>query len=196
MKINLRAATVNDAANLAEIYAYYVTHTAVTFEYDVPSAAEFADRICNTLKKYPYIVAENNGKIIGYAYASPFKDRAAYDHAVETSIYVQNNLTHCGIGKKLHSALEHALKMMGILNMNACIAYPDTPDMRLDDNSVRFHEHMGYRAVGEFFKCGYKFNTWYNMIWMEKHIGEHSGNPPEILPFCEICDDFFENICF
>lgn len=187
MNISLRTATVSDAAELLDIYAYYVTNTAITFEYDVPSADEFAERIANTLKKYPYIVAECDGKAVGYAYASAFKERAAYDRAVETSIYVRCGLTHCGIGKKLHDALEAALKAMGVLNMNACIAYPDKPDIHLDDNSARFHEHIGYRTVGEFRKCGYKFGSWYNMIWMEKHIGKHSANPPEIKPFCDIC---------
>lgn len=194
MDITLRAATVSDAAELLDIYAYYVNNTAITFEYDVPSADEFAERIANTLKKYPYIVAECDGKAVGYAYAAPFKARAAYDWAVETSIYVQQGLTHCGIGETLHNTLESALKAMGVLNMNACIAFPDKPDIHLDDNSARFHEHIGYRTVGEFSKCGYKFDNWYNMMWMEKHIGEHCANPPKIKPFCDICGKFFEDL--
>lgn len=187
MDIILRTATANDAAELLDIYAYYVNNTAITFEYDVPSVEEFAERITNTLKKYPYIVAECDGKAVGYAYASAFKARAAYDWAVETSIYVRHGLVRCGIGKALHNTLESALKAMGVLNMNACIAYPDKPDIHLDDNSARFHKHMGYRTVGEFKKCGYKFGSWYNMIWMEKHIGEHIANQPKIKPFCDIC---------
>lgn len=86
-----------------------------------------------------------------------------------------------GIGRKLHDALEQALQEQGILNMNACIAYPSTEDEYLNKNSVEFHTHMGYRLVGEFYKCGYKFHRWYNMVWMEKLIGEHltDQNPPK-----------------
>ncbi len=92
---------------------------------------------------------------------------------METSIYVDQSLKHRGIGRRLHDALETALREQGILNMNACIAYPPKEDEHLDKNSVEFHTHMGYRLVGEFHKCGYKFNHWYNMVWMEKLIGEH-----------------------
>ena len=171
--IVIRTATPADAQALLDIYAPYVENTAITFEYDVPSIAEFSSRIEHTLQKYPYLVAEENEKILGYAYASPFHDRPAYDWAVETSIYVDQNVKHCGIGRKLHDALENALRDQGILNMNACIAYPPEADEYLDKNSVEFHSHMGYRLVGEFYKCGYKFNRWYNMVWMEKLIGEH-----------------------
>ena len=118
-------------------------------------------------------MAEHDGKIVGYAYVSPFKERAAYTWAVETSIYVDQNCKRMGIGKKLHSALEHCLKEMGILNMEACIGYPQEDDEYLTKNSAQFHEHLGYRMVGEFKKCGYKFHRWYNMIWMEKIIGIH-----------------------
>ena len=78
-----------------------------------------------------------------------------------------------GIGGKLHAALEEELKNRGFLNTYACIAYPEQEDEYLNKNSVEFHSHLGYRLVGEFYKCGYKFNRWYNMVWMEKLIGEH-----------------------
>lgn len=174
--IIIRNATIEDASALLNIYAPYVKHTAITFEYEVPSIEEFTRRIQNTLKKYPYLVAEENGQLLGYAYASSFHERPAYDWAVETSIYVDQNVRHKGVGKMLHDALENALRMQGILNMNACIAYPPEnieKDEYLDKNSVEFHTHMGYRMVGEFYQCGYKFQRWYNMVWMEKLIGEH-----------------------
>lgn len=179
--IIIRMATPADAQILLDIYAPYVENTAITFEYDVPSVKEFTSRIEHTLIKYPYLVAEENGKILGYAYASPFHDRPAYDWAVETSIYVDQTIRHLGIGRKLHDALENTLRDQGILNMNACIAYPPEEDEYLDKNSVEFHSHMGYRLVGEFYKCGYKFNRWYNMVWMEKLIGEHLSDqkPPK-----------------
>lgn len=179
--ITIRTATLSDAQALLNIYSPYVEHTAITFEYDVPSVEEFASRIKNTLQKYPYLVAEKNGRLLGYAYASPFHERPAYDWAVETSIYVDQNIKHQGIGRRFHDALEDALRSQGILNMNACIAYPPEEDEYLDKNSVEFHTHMGYRLVGEFYKCGYKFHRWYNMVWMEKLIGNHLSDqkPPK-----------------
>ncbi|MBL6462356.1 MAG: GNAT family N-acetyltransferase [Blautia sp.] len=179
--ITIRTAILSDAQALLNIYSPYVEHTAITFEYDVPSVEEFASRIKNTLQKYPYLVAEKNGRLLGYAYASPFHERPAYDWAVETSIYVDQNIKHQGIGRRLHDALEDALRSQGILNMNACIAYPPEEDEYLDKNSVEFHTHMGYRLVGEFYKCGYKFHRWYNMVWMEKLIGNHLSDqkPPK-----------------
>ena len=179
--ITIRTATLSDAQALLNIYSPYVEHTAITFEYDVPSVEEFASRIKNTLQKYPYLVAEKNGRLLGYAYASPFHERPAYDWAVETSIYVDQNIKHQGIGHRLHDALEDALRSQGILNMNACIAYPPEEDEYLDKNSVEFHTHMGYRLVGEFYKCGYKVHRWYNMVWMEKLIGNHLSDqkPPK-----------------
>ena len=179
--ITIRTATLSDAQALLNIYSPYVEHTAITFEYDVPSVEEFASRIKNTLQKYPYLVAEKNGRLLGYAYASPFHERPAYDWAVETSIYVDQNIKHQGIGRRLHNALEDALRSQGILNMNACIAYPPEEDEYLDKNSVEFHTHMGYRLVGEFYKCGYKCHRWYNMVWMEKLIGNHLSDqkPPK-----------------
>ena len=179
--ITIRTATLSDAQALLNIYSPYVEHTAITFEYDVPSVEEFASRIQNTLQKYPYLVAEKNGRLLGYAYASPFHERPAYDWAVETSIYVDQNIKHQGIGRRLHDALEDALRSQGILNMNACIAYPPDENEYLDKNSVEFHTHMGYRLVGEFYKCGYKFHRWYNMVWMEKLIGNHLSDqkPPK-----------------
>ena len=99
---------------------------------------------------------------------------------------------HSGIGGLLHDALENALKKQGILNMNACIACTPTEDPHLNNNSVEFHTHMGYRLVGEFYQCGYKFRTWYNMVWMEKQIGEHLTDQPEIRKFRDIESD----ICY
>ena len=122
-------------------------------------------------------MAEKRGRILGYAYVSPFKERAAYDWAVETSIYVDKAVKHSGIGGKLHAALEQVLKKMGILNMEACIGVPEVENEYLTRDSAHFHEHLGFRMVGEFYKCGFKFGRWYNMAWMEKHIGEHGVQP-------------------
>lgn len=186
-RIRVRTATVQDAENLLKIYAPYVERTAITFEYDVPTTEEFAERISRTLKKYPYLVAEINGEIAGYSYAGAFKGRPAYDWAVETTIYVDMDRKKTGIGRKLYESLELALRAQNILNLNACIAYPVKEDEYLTRDSVEFHEHLGYRMVGEFRECGYKFNRWYNMVWMEKHIGQHMVNQPQVIPFKDIC---------
>ncbi|MFW5646369.1 GNAT family N-acetyltransferase [Acetivibrio ethanolgignens] len=187
----IRVATEEDARELLEMYSYYVTSTAITFEYEVPSVEEFAGRICHVLEKYPYLVAASEGKIVGYAYVSPFKARAAYDWAVETSIYVHKDKKAMGIGKGLYEELEKILKKQNILNLEACIAYPDTEDEYLTKDSVKFHEKLGYRMVGEFHQCGYKFNRWYNMVWMEKHIGEHKEGQEPVKRFGEVRSEFF-----
>ena len=184
----IRVAAVEDAEKLLQIYAPYVINTAITFEYEVPTIQEFRKRICHILKRYPYLVAEKNGELLGFAYASAFHERAAYDWAVETSIYICMNRRKMGIGRKLHDCLEKLLKEQGILNLNACIAYPRSEDEYLTKNSVEFHSHLGYRLVGEFYQCGYKFNRWYNMVWMEKQIGEHVSNQPAVKSFEDIRD--------
>lgn len=184
--IQVRTATVEDARELLDIYAPYVEKTAITFEYEVPGLEEFQGRMRNILKRYPYLVAEQENEILGYAYTHTFHERAAYDWAVETTIYVKENLCKMGIGKLLYQTLEEISKAQNILNLNACIAYPETEDVHLTKNSVQFHEHMGYETVGKFHKCGYKFGTWYHMVWMEKIIGEHSAAPAPIIPFPEL----------
>lgn len=182
-EITLRVAAKEDAPELLKIYSHYVEKTAITFEWEVPSVEEFETRIQKVLEKYPYIVAEKQGQLLGYAYASPFKQRAAYDWSIETSIYVHKDFCHLGIGKILLLKLEALLKKQNILNAYACIAYPEIVDEYLDRNSVEFHTKMGYRLVGEYKKCGYKFNRWYNMVWMEKMLGNHEKNQPSILKF-------------
>ena len=175
--IEIREAKEADAAGLLAVYAPYVEQTAITFEYEVPTLEEFTERIRQTKAKYPYLVAKRDGKVLGYAYAGQFHAREAYAWAVETSIYVDESCKHMGIGGMLHAALEEALKEQGFLNMNACIAYVPKEDEYLTNKSVEFHAHLGYRMVGQFYQCGYKFGRWYDMVWMEKLIGEHGANP-------------------
>ncbi|MGN0478761.1 MAG: GNAT family N-acetyltransferase [Hominenteromicrobium sp.] len=179
----IRTATENDAEALLGIYAYYVAHTAITFEYEVPTAEEFRGRIRRTLGRYPYLVSERGGRIVGYAYAGPFKARSAYDWAVETTIYIDKDAHGQGLGRELYTALEHALALQNILNLNACIGYPVEEDEYLTKNSADFHAHLGYRLVGQFHKCGYKFGRWYDMVWMEKCIAPHPDNPLPVRPF-------------
>lgn len=178
---------------MAAIYEPYVRETAITFEYVPPTADEFAERMCKTMEFYPYLVAELDGRLVGYAYAGTFKGRPAYDWAGETSIYVAQGHTGEGTGRALHDALERALAAQGVLNMYACIAVPDgEDDETLTRNSQRFHEHMGYRLVGEFYQCGFKGGRWYNMIWMEKMLGEHRADQPPVAPFPEMSVAYVE----
>lgn len=185
-EVIIRVAAIEDAGEILAIYAPYVEKTAITFEYEVPTLEEFQERMKNTLQKYPYIVAEKDGEILGYAYTGAFKGRAAYGWSVEVSIYLKESKRNMGIGRKLYEALENISKAQNILNLNACIGYPEVEDAHLTKNSVQFHEHLGYELVGKFHQCGYKFGTWYHMVWMEKIIGEHSANPSPMIWFPDL----------
>lgn len=182
--ITINTVEVADANTLLKIYEPYVRDTAITFEYDVPTVEEFQNRISEISAKYPYIKAiDDKGTIVGYAYANTFKGRAAYDWSVETTIYVNRELQGKGIGKSLYIELEKRLAGMGILNANACIAVlrdDQTLDEHLTNGSVAFHEKLGYRLVGRFHDSGFKFNTWYDMVWMEKMLGEHTTTPQKV----------------
>lgn len=179
--IHIRAVSEQDTESILEIYGFYVKNTAITFEYKVPSVEEFEERIRTVLEKFPYLVAEYEGQILGYAYAGTLKDRDAYNWSVETTIYLRDGCQRKGIGKKLYAAMEEVLRKQGILNLYACIAYPDSEDEYLTRGSVLFHEQAGYHMVGRFHKCGFKFNRWYDMVWMEKLIGIHKLHHGEVL---------------
>ena len=186
-KLQIRIVTPLDAKEILDIYAPYILQTAITFEYEVPTLEAFTRRIEQTLVKYPYLVAEQDGRIVGYAYAGPLHERAAYDRAVETSIYVKMDAKGQGIGKKLYAALEEALLRQHIVCVNACIAYPDQEkDDYLTKDSVDFHAHLGYKMVGEFHQCAYKFDRWYNMVWMEKSLCERPQHPEPMIWFSRL----------
>lgn len=171
--MRIRVATPEDAASLLAIYAPYVLTTAITFEYEVPSEEEFRIRIEKTLSRYPYLVAERDGKVAGYAYAGHFtSSRPAYDHSAEVSIYVSMDCRGTGIGRLLYSELERLLVLQGVCTLYSCIAVPRGDDPYLDDSSCLFHEHMGYTLCGRFEECGYKFGRWYDMVWMGRRIAE------------------------
>lgn len=184
-KLRIIPAKPENAGELLEIYRPYVENTAVSFEYTVPTVEEFRERIISTLQRFPYLIAVQEGEILGYAYCSPFKTREAYNWCVETSIYVKTDKRQSGVGRKLYEKLEEILQKQGILNVNACIAKPVGEDPYLTADSINFHEKMGYKTVAEFHSCGYKFNRWYDMIWMEKMIGEHLQKQPKVQAFRE-----------
>mgnify|MGYP003375184739 FL=1 len=161
--LTLRMAVPEDADALLAIYTPYVEKTAISFEYQVPSRAEFSQRISSTLSRYPYIVACMKGTAVGYAYVSPFHGRA-----VETSIYVREDIRGCGCGRLLYEVLEEILKRQHIINSNACISFPNPP-------SIAFHQSMGY-----------KLGRWWDVVWMEKMLGEHNEEPLPFIPVGEL----------
>ena len=162
----LRPASLSDAPALRAIYAPYVEKTAITFECTVPDVEEFAARMRATLRRYPYLVAVRGGEIVGYAYAGAFGERAAYAWAAEVSIYLREDQRRQGIGRRLYAALEALLRAQHVQTLYACIAS----------------------------RCGYKFGTWYSMVWMEKHIGAHEAVPQPVLPFPELAPDAVRSI--
>ncbi|MGT2832041.1 GNAT family N-acetyltransferase [Streptococcus halotolerans] len=159
----IRRAKSSDAEELLNIYAPYVEKTAITFEYTVPSVSEFKHRIHQTLTSFPYLVFQEDEAILGYAYASSYKDRAAYDWACEVSIYVAEKARGKQIGTRLYDALENELEKMGIKTVLACITYPN-------EVSIGFHQDRGYEKVGHFTKMGYKFERWHDIVWMQKRL--------------------------
>ena len=183
VQITIRDAVPEDAGRLLEIYRHYVENTAVSFEYVSPSPAEFRARMVSTQRRYPYLVLLRDGCIEGYAYAGPFKARAAYDRSVETTIYLAPDAQKQGLGRMLCEALEEALRKMGVLNLYACVAFPEREDEYLTTNSADFHAHLGYTVAGHYHKCGWKFGRWYDMIWMEKMLGEHGENPAPVVDY-------------
>ena len=184
----IRPAVPADAGALREIYRWYVEKTAVTFEYETPTAEEFRARMDAVLSFYPFLVAEDAGGIVGYACAGRFHPRAAYGWCAETTIYLRADRRGRGLGRLLYAALEEALSKMGVVNLYACIAEPAAEDEFLTGASARFHERLGYRRIGTFRSCGFKFGRWYDMIWMEKLIGDHRPDPPPVRPFPESGD--------
>ena len=188
-EVNIRIARAADAEKLLDIYTPYINKTAITFEYTPPAAEEFRARIEKTLQKYPYLVAEINGVPVGYTYAGTYIPRTACDHACKASIYLAESFRGNGIGEKLYSALENILAKQNITNIYASVAFAEHEDEYLTHSSVRFHKRMGYKEIGRFSKCGYKFGKWYDLLWFEKFIGEHTS-PNDFLPFPLVYKDF------
>lgn len=192
-KITVRMAEISDAEELLAIYAPYVTKTAITFEYEIPSLREFEDRIQKIRERYPYLAAVENGKIIGYSYARAFGERAAYARSAETVLYIEENCRGKGVGTLLYHTLEEILKKQNITNLYACIAATNDPaDRYLTNASPSFHEALGYHKVGHFSNCGYKFGCWYDMVRMEKFIGVHEEKPKPFRKISEIGEILFE----
>ena len=171
--VNFRPALESDAAAIREIYAPYVEESAISFEEKVPSVYEMAARIRARQGKFPFIVAERAGTIVGFAYASAFHERSAYRYCAEVTIYLDRNSRRGGIGQALYHRLEQLLQIQGFTNLY-----------------VRFHERMGYVLNGVFHHCGYKFGRWYDMCWMEKILHGQRDEGADLLS----CDEAYESL--
>lgn len=182
----LRPVTEADASALLAIYAPYVRNTAITFEYEVPTEAEFARRIRTTLTRFPYLAAVRDGEILGYAYTGPFAARPAYQWAAETSIYIRQDVHRLGLGMRLYEAIESVSKAQGLTNLYAKITSPAGLDPYLTRDSIEFHTTLGYTLAGTFHNCGCKFGRWYDMVCMEKILSDHVPNPEKPIPFPEL----------
>lgn len=159
----IRAATEADVPDILDIYAPYVLNSTATFEYDVPCSREFMQRFLTITEKFPWLVWEEDGEILGYAYASPPYSRAAYSWCAEPSVYLKPAAQGRGIGQKLYAALEAILKAQGFQVLYAHITEEN-------EGSLRFHERIGYKFSVCFPNCGFKFNRWLGLVWMEKRL--------------------------
>lgn len=165
-----RLAKEADAGRLRDIYRPYVTDTAVTFEYDVPSVAEFASRIRHISAQYPYLVCEEGGEIAEYAYLSPFRERAAYDWDVETSVYIEERFQNRGIGSGFYARLLAFAEELGYYNAYGVVTLPNA-------GSLALHRAFGFEDAGIWHRCGYKLGRWHDVICLERHLGNFDREP-------------------
>lgn len=171
--------TRKDTKSILDIYSWYILNSAVTFEYDTPEIDQFQKRIDKIQEKYPYIKAEIDNKIIGFAYASALKERPAYNWACEVTIYLHKDYKHSGTGSYLYSKLFDILLKQNITNLYACVTLSNT-------ESLNFHKKLGFNQAGVFSNCGYKFGKWHGVAWLEKVIAEHSIKPKEFISYKNI----------
>ena len=167
-EISLRDAAANDAAAIQAIYAPIVRDTTISFEIDPPSVAEMTARIERIAERYPFIVAERDAEVLGYAYAGPLKDRAAYDRSVEVTVYVAQRARGTGVGRRLYRELFERLRRRGVHSAIAIIALPNA-------GSVALHERMGFRPVGTLREVGRKFDRWHDVGWWQLMLGGDEG---------------------
>lgn len=175
--ITLRIARADDARALLEIYRPYVLETAITFEYEPPSEEEFRSRIERTLESYPYLVAECGGVPVGYAYASRYRERAAYAWDAELSVYLAPDAQGDGVGGCLYDALLGLLRAQGYVNVYAVVTHPN-------ERSEAFHRKLGFSPCALFHETGYKFDRWIDVAELVRRIGEmgRKAAPPVKFP--------------
>ena len=170
-----RFATVEDAEAILNIYRPYVESTEITFETEVPTIEAFRERVCHVLRQYPYIVAEQDGAILGYCYASSYRPRAGFLWTAELSVYVRQDLRKQGIGTRLYAILLDLLRMQGYQNAVSVISHPNP-------GSERLHYHFGFRLAGLQYKCGYKNGRWCDVAVFERRLGDYPDPPPPPCP--------------
>lgn len=194
--MKIRMIQPGDLEPTLKIYNHYVKTSAMTFEYDALRIEEWKERVDLITENYPFLVAEEDGKILGYAYANYLKNRKAYDWSVETSIYLDSTNIQKGVGKALYKNLLSCLKKQNVTRVYACITWSDIEDRQYKKNSIYFHEHMQFQKVAHFHQCGYKFSRWYDVVWMEKQIGLACQDPKPFFPYPLVSDasDFVYNI--
>ncbi len=165
MAISLRFAAPSDAAKLIEIYRPYVEKTTVTFEYDTPSADEFAERIRAFSAEFPFIVCELDGEPVGYAYAHKYGERFSFRFSAELSVYIAEEHRGKGIGRILYGALVEILCAQGYKNLYALVAAPNPASFAL-------HTAFDFREVGRANGVGYKFGKWIDLVTLELTVGD------------------------
>ena len=163
----IRNAIPDDASDVLRIYAPYITNTCITFETEVPTLAEFTGRMETYIKSYPYLVCETDNKVVGYAYASKHRERAAYKYSVDVSVYVDSEYHGQGVGRALYSKLFELLTEQGLFTAYAGITLPN-------DKSVGLHRAFGFRDVGVYHNVGYKLGKWLDVLWMEKPLRDYA----------------------
>ena len=181
----IRMAKESDAAALLAVYLPYM-ETTITFEYDAPSLEEFTRRVRSTLEEYPYLLCEENGEVLGYAYAHRFKPRAAYQWDAELSIYVSRTVYSRGIGQALYGALIDLLQAQGVRNVYGVI----TSD---NERSLRFHKRMGFTDAGTHRKTGYKNGRWHDIVYLSRHL-DGEDPPAPVRPIGAIPEETVERI--
>ena len=178
--LRLRRALPADGPACARIYAYYVENTPITFEYTAPDGAEFARRIRHKSETYPFVAAEEDGRVVGYAYASEFRDRAAYAWSAELSVYVDPACRGRGIGERLYRALLEFLTVQGFAWACGCITDPN-------EASFALHEKLGFTLAGKMRRVGFKSGQRLDIVFYEKQLGEGTA-PRPVTPFSQLDD--------
>jgi L-amino acid N-acyltransferase YncA len=171
--MQVRDATEDDAGACAAIYGPYVTDTAITFEYDPPSAAEMARRIAASQRAHAWLVLEEEGRVVGYAYAGPFKERVAYRWSAEVSVYLEAGRRRSGSGRLLYEALFARLTERGFRTLVAVMTLPN-------DASEGLHRALGFEPVGTLRRVGWKHGEWRDVAWAQRSIGPDDGPPREL----------------
>jgi phosphinothricin acetyltransferase len=175
----IRVATIEDAQQIAEIYAPAVVERVTSFELVAPSAREMGSRLTRVTALYPWLACELDGRVIGYAYASTHNERAAYRWSVDVAVYVAGDVHRRGVGTALYASLFEVLAIQNIRNVYAGITLPNAA-------SEGMHNRAGFRLVGTYHHVGYKFGAWHDVAWFERAILPVMIDPPEPLSFQEI----------